>query len=127
MILTLRRLASSPKGTPGVLMHNFFPLVTTLEPMEIIIPCGSYLCKLVPSPPHIAKINRSTLDWVVDDVKGHVGIFFHIGNTVRDTQGCILVGGEFCYGSYSIANSRAALTELKRFLEPSREFSLVVL
>lgn len=95
-MLELQRSKASRHGTFGQLHSgkgNF--LYHTLEPEEPI-PAGTYQVVLTVSE----RAVRGEL-WTLDglkrlpllvDVPGYEGIRIHAGNTVRHTQGCILVG-----------------------------------
>ncbi len=49
--------------------------------------------------------------YAIEDVKGRTGIEIHIGNTVRNTLGCILVGA-YHDNSYNLAHSKDAMSRL---------------
>lgn len=53
-------------------------------------------------------------------------IEMHIGNTVADTDGCILLGTRFGADGHSIEDSRAAFTKFMRLLGATSTFSLTV-
>ena len=57
----------------------------------------------------------------VKQIEGRSGILFHAGNYLSDTQGCILVGREFCDinndGLIDVSMSRAAMNELLRHVD----------
>lgn len=53
------------------------------------------------------------------DVPGYEGILIHIGNTVEDTSGCILVGTEYSDGF--LRNSATAFTSLMSVLTNTKE------
>jgi hypothetical protein len=61
-------------------------ICNTLEPNHAAIPFGNYKVFLTLSP----KLDRVTPE--LDDVPQRSGIRIHAGNSVKDTQGCILVG-----------------------------------
>lgn len=60
----------------------------TLENKAKLIPCGEYSLSVSKSP----KFNRMLPLVYNDKVPMHRGIRMHVGNSVKDTSGCILVG-----------------------------------
>lgn len=113
--LTLPRVASSEVGTYGVMVRNQIPLAVTCEdPWNnnqrsiSCIPEGTYLC---------GKFNgRKYQDvWEVKDVPGRSAILIHQGNTINNTEGCILVGrGFYNKGDvHMITESRLTLDTLR--------------
>lgn len=125
--LVLRRTTSSDTGTFGVLSRNGKTLCVTCEDPwndnrrgESCIPAGRYLCK----PFSGAKYKNV---WEVTGVPGRSAILIHAGNTIQDTQGCILVGQQLgtVDGLPAVVGSRAALEALRLTLP--REFWLTVM
>lgn len=121
--LTLQRVAMTVKGAYGVLVHDGQPLCVTLEnPWHgnqrniSCIPPGQYTCVRH----HGAKYKNV---WRLENVPGRTAILIHAGNTVRDTQGCILVGTSFYSGG--ISQSVNALDKLRLILRDT--FTLTVL
>lgn len=104
----------------GVLLVNGQPEMATLElpwkdnePRVSCIPDGHYKLQ--------RTINRSTAGGLkipqtfeVVDVPDRAGILFHIGNTVKDTNGCILVGDSYGYIDEvpAVLGSRVAFNKL---------------
>jgi hypothetical protein len=115
MRLTLKRIASRPDGTFGVLLAEDVPFALTLERPwrdnrrgESCIPTGRYLCTRVNSP-------KFGMTWHVRNVPDRSEILFHAGNTFTDSHGCILVAERFATwadGTTSIADSRVGMAEL---------------
>lgn len=115
-MLQLLRLYEGANATLGVLVVDNYPFFTTLElpwrdnqKLKSCIPTGSYKCEQT-THPHYG------LTYLVKDVPDRDGIYFHIGNTVIDTQGCILLGTIFG-GSLKrpfIGESKAAMNRFRQ-------------
>lgn len=110
-MIFLKRIASSNKGTFGVLCKDDMPLCVTLEDpwldnakFKSCIPEGVYECY-----PHNGQKYKNV--WALKNVPGRNGVLIHSGNTIDDTSGCILVGRWF--SEYRIVNSRNALDYLR--------------
>lgn len=95
MNLTLRRIASLPQATLGVLLIDNIPFCVTLEDawkenkkQISCIPEGAYFIELVKSP-------KFDSVYQVLDVPDRSHILIHAGNTQDDTSGCILLGTSF--------------------------------
>jgi len=94
--LFLKRIASEPEGTFGVLLQDRLPFAVTMElpwrnnQRDIsCIPEGLYTCKLVFSPSF-----KGTYFQIMD-VPGRGNILLHKGNVLANTLGCVLVGESF--------------------------------
>jgi hypothetical protein len=97
------RYEQGSEGTFGVLIVEGRVFAYTLEP-EIPIPAGSYEIKKYNSP-------RFGEVYKLEDVPDHTYIEIHPGNTIHDTQLCILLGytiGEL-NGLKCIQSSRKAV------------------
>lgn len=102
-MIELVRCRVSPYGTFGKLYINDRFECFTLEPVKTLfskgaIPVGTYNMTLkVKSPkfrnrwPYSSKLIGGCLPRLLD-VPNFDGILIHIGNFVKDTKGCILVG-----------------------------------
>ena len=113
------RVEQTPDGTFGTLLLNGAAFCCTLElPWKgnarrvSCIPAGRYACQRVKSP----KFGDT---FEVTGIPGRSAILFHAGNTVGDTNGCILLGSEFgkLRGERGILNSGATF---RRFLLATR-------
>ena len=121
MQLQLVRYCYGPDHVAGLLKYgeNFSQSVWTLEcpwmNNQIFISCipdGSYPLVAFDSPEHPDC-------WVITPVPGRTGILIHVGNTVRDTQGCILIGQSQAPGR--VNNSRDALRQLNYTLNRNEQ------
>lgn len=128
MRLDLLRVGQSKRGTQGVLRHNQMAFALTLErpwednqPNISCIPRGVYRCRRIRSP-------KFGVTYEVCDVPGRTHILFHKGNTVEDTQGCILVGEEFSgtWDAPFVASSERGFLEFMKLLDGAAEFELGV-
>lgn len=82
------RQPSSLVGTLGVLWKTGLFYALTLEPVNPI-PAGTYIAKRCihhPNGPHPYTV------YGLQNVPGHSDIHAHIGCTIYDTEGCILLG-----------------------------------
>lgn len=121
-IVTLSRGKESAIGTLGTLVFQGETLCYTLEEpwrqnerKVSCIPEGRYYCV-----PHNGAHFKNV--WHVTGVPNRDAILIHAGNTLADTEGCILVG--LSPSPNGVAQSQAALAKLREKL-PS-EFWLEV-
>lgn len=127
MSYRLTRTSYTPQGTFGVLHDlNGLPLCLTLEePWKdnerkiSCIPTGVYRCV-----PHTGGKFKNV--WRLENVKGRDAILIHAGNTLKDTEGCILVGARFgsLNGKPAVLDSVNALNHLRQ--ELPKEFDLEI-
>jgi hypothetical protein len=124
----LKRVAMDRQGTFGVLISGGAPFALTLERPWLdnardvsCIPEGRYACVKVDSPGF-----GETFE--VTDVPERTSILFHAGNTVEDSQGCILVGRRFgtLGGRPAVLSSRQAMGDLMGRLRGVEGFGLVI-
>ena len=92
---TLKRVSYTDSGAFGVLIYRDIPFAVTLEPdwkdnktNVSCIPSGEYVCKPYSS-------DKYTGVYQVVDVLGRTSVLLHIGNTIEDTMGCVLVAEEY--------------------------------
>lgn len=121
-MFTLKRIAQTADGTFGVLLHKDVPFALTLErpwrnnaARVSCIPAGTYKISLCsrsadygfkPSP-------RFGDVYQILNVAGRSKVLIHAGNTIDDTEGCVLLGECFApiNGRPGIALSKDALKE----------------
>lgn len=112
--VVIKRVAENGKGTFGVLLIDNRPVCCTLELPWVdnkrnasCIPAGKY---------NATKHNGSKYKnvWAINPVPDRSGILIHAGNTIKDTEGCILVGMK--YSENGVAESQVALSLLRSIL-----------
>jgi hypothetical protein len=127
-MITLRRVARGGEGTFGVLMEDDIPFALTCErpwlnnrPSVSSVPPGRYRCHRITSP-------RFGETFELRDVPGRTHILFHVGNTSRETEGCILVGRSFgtLGGRAAVLSSALAFGDLMERLRGRDEFTLSI-
>ena len=124
--LTLLRVGQSSRGTFGVLRDGAVPFAITMElpwtdntPHESCIPTGLYICRRIRSP----KFGDT---FEVMNVPNRTHILFHAGNTLDDTEGCIMVAEEFS-GTYDhpmVVSSSRGFGEFMALLKGQTAFNL---
>lgn len=129
MMLTLLRVGYADQGTFGVLRDGAIPFAVTMEPpwsnneaRISCIPPGQYVCKRVLSP----KFGDT---FEVTNVPGRSHVLFHAGNTLEDTEGCIMVGKAFD-GTNAlpiISSSRAGYGRLMEKVAGQDSFELEIM
>ena len=128
MELTLVRVGQSDRGTFGVLRNGQVPFVLTLErpwwdnQMGIsCIPNGTYICKRVRSP----KFGDT---FEVTGVPGRTHILFHRGNSIDDTEGCILIAEEFSgtHDKPMVVSSMRGYSEFMDLLKDEATFQITI-
>jgi Steigviridae/Suoliviridae L,D-carboxypeptidase/transpeptidase len=134
MELVLQRLTLTEKSTIGELRGGGLVWDTLELPVRdglpgSAIPPGLYLISLLPSP----KFESSTDPWVqqyaaeiphVLGIPNRSNILIHWGNTVADTEGCILVGDT--EAADYIGESRKAFAALWLLLKAARDAGEVI-
>jgi hypothetical protein len=94
----------------------------TIEKLGKMIPPGAYWMQLAYSP----KFKKDLpLIWS-EKVHKNRGIRVHSGNTVKDTNGCILIGNTADLTLLKIANSVPAVAQLVKAMDKSCIYSLFV-
>jgi hypothetical protein len=90
--ITLTRINYAPTYTLGFIRYKDF-FCFTLEPARTqgkgCIPCGVYPIVWEYSPKFKCNL------WELKNVSGRSEIKVHVGNSTKDTEGCILVGYNF--------------------------------
>lgn len=128
MLLRLERFASNMYSTIGLLFVDGKFACFTCEdafhevkiPGATRIPQGTYKLRLKPvgssrMDTHYIQQFGSVHEGMVElvDVPNYTGVLIHIGNTSKDTEGCILVGaGANALGALSCISSVSAYSNL---------------
>jgi len=124
----IRLEESDTDGTFGILRIEKSVFCATLEPPDRFnatgtssIPAQQYFCDRYSS----AKFPNT---FVVRNVPVRSGILFHAGNTVQNTQGCILLGETITKlrGDRGIKNSGATFAAFMAEMNGQQTFHLTI-
>lgn len=135
MMVNLKRLSMTATETLGCLMIDGKPICWTLElPWknnrrgESCIPIGHYHIKRFDSP-RFEMETFKVYDLQGREVAGRDGIIIHAGNTVADTEGCILLGLDvgMLKGQTAILQSKNAVSRFMDELAIIQETDLIIL
>lgn len=130
IILSLKRFSSTDKGTFGVLLdEKGLPICDTVElpykdnvPKISCIPAGEYLAKK-------SFYNKGGYEcYELQGVPNRSDILIHVGNTINDIQGCILIGyGWGRLATYpAVVNSRDIFKSFMYMMKDEEQFKLVI-
>ncbi len=115
-------------GSFGVFLIQSEAFCVTLEPPNFnnmknisCIPTGQYMCCRVKSP----KFGDT---FEVRHVPDRDHVLFHAGNTVDDTEACILTAQHFgkLKGNRAVLNSGATFKAFLAYMQPYEEFHLTI-
>jgi hypothetical protein len=132
-IIELNRIIDTDFGTFGVLQENNHTIVITLERRWMnnaqfvsCIPIGIYKCKLIDSSKGTLQSGRFAHKayWVLD-VPERTEVTIHVGNYLKDIEGCIAVGRKYAHNQ--IYDSRLAMKDFMSYMDGENEFTLKVL
>ena len=118
MKIELKRTVSLPSGTYGLLLVDGLVHSLTLEPPEPIIPPGTHHC-------HRSWFNKDSYEVFEVEVPGHSHVYFHIGNSAKDTDGCVLLG-MMIWNGHGLGWSKPAFNSFMERLEGVQEFDVEV-
>lgn len=104
--MELRRFSVKKGSVLGILRHGK-SVYFTLEPESNLLPEGSYNVEGYDSP----KNGKCLLLWNADIPKSR-GFEIHVGNSLQDTKGCILVGNSCDLEKRTVGSSKKALQQL---------------
>ena len=132
MNFTLRRLDQNDLATFGQLVdaEENFVAVTLEEPWKnnaraiSCVPAGTYQAHR-----RVASENRHHYDvFELEKVPDRTAVQIHIGNTVKDTEGCILLGSNLGVvdGLHGITGSAAAFRKFMSLLTGVDRITLTI-
>lgn len=134
--LVNKRVAANDDSTLGILYIDSEPFAFVIEdefrekkvPGETRIPDGTYFLGLRKQLTPLTKKYLARYPWFkyhieVLDVPNFTGIYFHVGNTEKDTAGCQIIGYQagFQNGNYRNYNSLAAFKDFYEKIYPVLE------
>ncbi len=126
--ITVKRIGENDDGVFGVILDGITPFALTLENPDLnnlrgksCIPVGEYLCVRYSS-------TRYPDTFIVTNVPDRDYILFHVGNTDKDTAGCILVAEEFgeLNKKTAILSSKKGFAEFMERLKGFERFLLKI-
>jgi Family of unknown function (DUF5675) len=126
MYIVLQRLTTSSEGTFGTLLVNGRPYYVTLE-----LPWKNNQKDVSCIPPGEYKATRMFSEkfkkvlFVLHNIPGRDLVEFHIGNTISNTEGCVLLGSEFSKTEYAIVDSRVAFDDFMIRM-PAEGFTVLI-
>lgn len=137
--VVLQRSFMSPRCTLGsltIIGHRHDPIFTLEEPWKFnqqfvsCIPPGEYLVRPHFSDKYHGRDDSRYSDdaYVLAHVPGREAVLIHVGNTLLDTEGCILIGtgnGKM-NGRDAVTASQAAMAILLKAIG-RQDFSLQIL
>lgn len=128
-MITIVRSATGKYGTFGTLLVDNLPFCLTLEdpdnhntPNVSCIPAGEYNLIAAPSK------RFGAVYLYIKDVPGRSGIILgHSGNTLLDTEGCVIIGQVWGYkdGIPAVLNSQATVDKFRRRFMHIRKLKIV--
>jgi hypothetical protein len=130
--LTLNRLTESNGASLGVLKGLSRTLYTLEEawrenkPKVSCVPGGTYRC--IPHGWETGTKVSKPRTWELVGVPGRSAVLIHVGNTTKDTEGCILAGMGLMVTQLlsSVSDSRIAIELMRREIGPN-EFTLTIM
>lgn len=104
--MILKRFSSKRNEVLGTLKAGN-AIYFTLEPIDNLLPAGKYNCEIYDRPNGTKAIRL----WN-DKIRKYRYFLIHVGNSVKDTMGCILVGNSCDLVKRTIGNSKKAMDQL---------------
>ena len=126
MRIRMKRLIATDNATVGMLTYNGITFGTCEDEHreekvanETRIPAGTYDIIMRTDSPMVKRYKQKLgggyagMPWL-QDVPGFTYVYIHIGNTEKDTSGCILVGNSVNFVGMSVLASTKAYRVLHR-------------
>ena len=128
----IKLIRNKPQGnaiTGRLIVDDGQLTLDTLEPWQYAIPAGCYRLRLTYSPAfhEILPLLDGVLGYARQPHNGirRTGIRIHAGNTIADSQGCILVGyADRDYKTMGRSGDKARLLSSRKALNELREYLL---
>lgn len=132
MKVTIERFTKNAFPQLGIVSLDEIPFCFSLElpdknneKLVSCIPSGKYICR--------RTFNRKTTGRLLIDttfevlkVPNRSGILFHVGNYMKDTNGCILLGQRVDFEKFCVLDSTKAFTQFITKTRDVNEFLLEI-
>lgn len=107
-MITLRRIKKTSAVAMGTLTGSSIGTYFTLENATNLLPDGLYRVEVNYSPKFRSLRPHIWNDYII----AARGFRIHEGNTVKDSNGCVLIGNGANLTTLKLTESKAALTQL---------------
>jgi hypothetical protein len=119
----------SPDNIVAVTLEHAYQMGDATKPGVLYypkVPPGIYKC--VRGMHRLENMKSDFETFEVTDVPGHTGILFHIGNFLRDSRGCILLGSAMIDdgNGYMISGSKIAFQKFMNLQQRVDSFHLTI-
>jgi len=120
MEIQIVRLSNKNNSIPGLLLVNGIFECYTLEKVSTAIEEGIYFLGFQQVLTSKTKKYRKRFKWFthhveVKNVIGRTGIYIHIGNYIKDTRGCILLGDSQSFSKKAESTVQNSTIAYERF------------
>lgn len=124
--IILKRISHTEKATFGVLIYKSIPFCVSLE-----LPWKDNLKNIscIPEGEYTLFVRKDRKAYRIKCVQERFGIEIHVGNTAKETKGCILLGEMFepLANECAVRKSAIAFSQLEHILNGDDYFKLKII